>query len=98
MCIRDRLDRQPALAARLAEVLDRRRKANASPTEVRALAAELAHLHADGLNDRPGAEQAWLAVLDASPDDAEGFDELAALYRDASRWTDLRGLLERRVT
>lgn len=91
------LGKTQELATRLDKALAARKAAGAPPAEVRALAAELALLHANNLGDRTGAEKAWIHVLDAEPDDAEAFDELAALYRSASRWDDLRALLERRV-
>ncbi len=92
------LGRTKDLAIRLGAALAARKLAAAPPAEVRALAAELALLYANDLGDRAGAEKAWIAVLDAEPDDAEAFDELAAIYRAASRWGDLRALLEGRVT
>ncbi|HUQ06344.1 MAG TPA: tetratricopeptide repeat protein [Kofleriaceae bacterium] len=91
------LGKTQELATRLNTALAARKSAGAPPAEVRALAAELALLHANNLGDRGGAEKAWIHVLEAEPDDAEAFDELAALYRSASRWDDLRALLERRV-
>lgn len=91
------LGRTEELAIRLGAALTARKAAAAPPAELRALAAELALLHANDLGDRAGAEKAWIAVLEAEPDDAEAFDELAAIYRSASRWDDLRALLERRV-
>ncbi len=98
VALADELDRPKDLATRLGQVLERRRLAAAPATELRGLAAELAHLHAGPLDDRAGAEHAWIAVLEAASDDSEAFDELATLYRSASRWNDLRGLLERRIT
>ncbi|HVV87331.1 MAG TPA: tetratricopeptide repeat protein, partial [Kofleriaceae bacterium] len=68
------------------------------PSEIRALAAELAHLHADELGDPQGAERGWKAVLEVEPDDAEAFTALADLYRQGERWAELRELLERRAT
>lgn len=92
------LGRTEDLAARLEVALAARRAAAAPPAEVRALAAELALLYSSSLGDRQGTQKAWLVVLEVAPDDAEAFDELGALYRAASRWDDLRALLERRVT
>ena len=97
VALADELDRPRELAVRLGQVLERRRAAGAPAVELRALGAELAHLHAGPLDDRAGAERAWIVVLEAEPDDAEAFEALASLYRGASRWDDLRALLERRV-
>ena len=42
-------------------------------------------------------ERAWLTVLEVEPDAPDAFDALTAAYRAASRWDDLRALLERRA-
>ncbi|HMG57223.1 MAG TPA: hypothetical protein VK601_27175, partial [Kofleriaceae bacterium] len=67
------------------------------PRAIRAVATELAHLADERLGDAANAERAWLVVLEVEPDAADAFEALARALRSAERWTDLRGLLERRV-
>ena len=93
----NQLGRHADLAARLGEALARVQADGAPPAEVRKLAAELARISGEALGDPAAAEQAWLAVLGAQPDDGAAFDALTQLYRGAARWTDLRALLERRA-
>ncbi|MGN6106737.1 MAG: hypothetical protein ACTHU0_16640, partial [Kofleriaceae bacterium] len=83
------------LATALGSLRSRGETADA-PT-VRAVATELARVAAERLGDAPTAERAWLTVLDVEPDAPDAFDALTAAYRGAARWTDLRGLLERRA-
>nr|HEX4318042.1 tetratricopeptide repeat protein [Kofleriaceae bacterium] len=85
------------LAAALAKLRDVKPGERAPDNEVRLLATELAHVLGDRLQDRAGAERAWLVVLGVEADADDAFDALAATYRLESRFTDLRALLERRA-
>ena len=93
----DELGRPRELATILGEALAAQRKAGAPAAELRAMAIDLAHRVASDAQTQGGAEKAWLTVLELEPEDDEAFTALAALYRSASRWDDLRALLERRV-
>jgi len=65
--------------------------------EVRQVATELARVAGERLGDKVTAERAWQAVLAVDADAADAFEALTGMYRADQRWTDLRGLLERRV-
>jgi tetratricopeptide (TPR) repeat protein len=91
------LDRDVELARHLGAALDSARTAGAPPSEIRTLAADLAELHEERLDDKGAAERAWQAVLDVDPTAVDAFEALARLLRAGNRWTDLRTLLERRA-
>jgi tetratricopeptide (TPR) repeat protein len=91
------LGRDGEWARHLASALATLKSNNGPSVEIRRVATELARLAADRLGDAATAERAWHTVLEVEQDAADAFDELAAMYRAADRWTDLRGLLERRA-
>ncbi len=65
--------------------------------DVRQVATELARVAGERLADAATAERAWQTVLSVEPEAADAFEALTAMFRADARWTDLRGLLERRV-
>jgi tetratricopeptide (TPR) repeat protein len=91
------LGRDGEWAGQLASALANLRAGSASPAHVRAVATDLARVAGDRLDDRATAERAWVAVLEVEPDADDAFDALIGYFRDATRWTDLRALLERRA-
>ncbi len=68
---------------------------DADPMTRRAVAAELAALYEERLDQADAAELAWLEVLDIEPADEPAYEALDRIYRGAGRWADLRDLLLR---
>jgi len=97
IALADELERPQQLATLLGAALAARRSAGADRLELRTMAAELALRVQSDAATAAGAERAWMTVLEIEPDDGEAFEALAASYRNAARWSDLRGLYERRV-
>jgi tetratricopeptide (TPR) repeat protein len=91
------LGRPRELVAILGDALAALRQAQAPAVEVHAMAVELARRVAADPATAGGAEKAWMTVLGLDATDAEAYAALATLYRGASRWDDLRALLEQRV-
>jgi tetratricopeptide (TPR) repeat protein len=74
-----------ALGARAALVTD--------PEQTRRDLVQIARIHAERLEDRPAAIEAWRAVRQRTGPDQESFDALAALLRAEQRYNALAALL-----
>ncbi|RMH42163.1 MAG: tetratricopeptide repeat protein [Deltaproteobacteria bacterium] len=81
----------------LIDVLRRRVDLAGDAAERKAQLRRIASLYERELGDAHEAIAAHLEVLDHSPDDRETLAELARLYREAERWTDLLEVTERRL-
>ena len=84
----------------LVEILNRRSEIATNQGDLKArrgLLWRIAEIDERERNDAPGAIQAYMAVLDAVPDDAPALAALARLYRGADRAPDLLEINERRL-
>ncbi len=98
IALAEALGRPRELVAILGDALAALRKAATPAAEVHAMAVDLARRVAGDPQTASGAEKAWMTVLGLDATDGEAYAALASLYRGASRWDDLRALLEQRVS
>jgi len=90
------LERNDDVATHFEDALSRLAKEEADPQTQKDLAAQLARLYEEQLEQTDKAEVAWQKVLGLDETDQQAFDALDRVYRSGGRWTDLRDLLLRR--
>ncbi|MCB9619521.1 MAG: hypothetical protein H6724_08740 [Sandaracinus sp.] len=98
--VAEELERLAAMTesyGRLADELTARAGAAFDPTVARSIFMRLARIAEERLSDRPRAIDAYQKALEQVGDDEELLAILDRLYTDAKAWTDLGGVLERRV-
>jgi golgin subfamily B member 1 len=81
----------------LVQVLIEKVELSHEPEERRLLYQQIATLREDALEEVDGAIDAYLAMLDIEPTDPVAMVALERLYEQTERWTDLAGILRRRL-
>ncbi len=81
----------------VADLLERRAEVTVSPDDRLDIRRQLAEVYEGPLADSARAMRAYQEILDDAPEELEAIDALERLYQEGERWTDLRGLLDRRL-
>jgi tetratricopeptide (TPR) repeat protein len=81
----------------LYQTLEARVNLSLDPDEQASLLGQMANIAENMLDERDGAVELWRRVVELRPDDGDALDQLARLYHVGERWSDLVGVLERRI-
>src|SRR5690606_28132443 len=92
-----RIRRSQERFADVASLLERQIDVELDPARRLSLRQQLADLYGGPLEDRARAIEALVGILDEDPTHLDAMDSLEKLYSAEERWSDVQGILDRRL-